>query len=358
MNRIFWLRLLFSFIALSLTTPAYAAFSDVPSNHPNAEAIAYVKAQGVVEGYSDRTFRPDNHINRAEFAKILEESIPDAEEGVGLCFNAEDFTTFSDVHSEWFWIYACMQSGRGIVQGYPDGTFRPATNINFVEAAKMLYGANHLDKRGILVTQPSEAKPWYEPYVRYLESQNAIPTSITRFDQPITRGEMAEMIYRLYYGMNDLPSQTYEGLQTSDEKLSVKLYFGDREVIVESDCGATKAVTRTIPKTSSVADATLRLLFQGTTPQEEALGYSANFDWDTDGMGEPLEPLLSYYRGVTVVNGMATVKFTGGAMAYLNNTACMQAAVKAPIFDTLMQFPSVKNVQFSVDGEIITEWDA
>ncbi len=47
------------------------SFSDVPANHSNADAIAYVKSQGIVSGYSDGTFRPDQQINRAEFAKIV-----------------------------------------------------------------------------------------------------------------------------------------------------------------------------------------------------------------------------------------------------------------------------------------------
>lgn len=190
-------------------------FSDVPSTHANAEAIAYVRAQGIVEGYSDGTYRPDQNINRAEFAKILEESIPDAPNGVGLCpMVPEDFKSFSDVHNEWFWIYVCMQQGRGIVDGYSDGTFRPAENINFVEAAKMMYGASHLDDRGILVAE-EKGSPWYQPYVVYLAERNAIPLSITSFDKKITRGEMAEIIWRIRTENTAEASMDYKSLVQS-----------------------------------------------------------------------------------------------------------------------------------------------
>ncbi len=53
---------------------------------------------------------------------------------------------------------------------------------------------------------------WYEGYVRGLAGQNAIPTSIVSFDHHITRGEMAEMIYRLKAGVAEKESRTYEEL--------------------------------------------------------------------------------------------------------------------------------------------------
>jgi predicted ribosomally synthesized peptide with SipW-like signal peptide len=42
-------------IVLSLlgAAPAYASFTDVSTSHPNYDAITYVQAEGIVEGYSD-----------------------------------------------------------------------------------------------------------------------------------------------------------------------------------------------------------------------------------------------------------------------------------------------------------------
>ncbi len=207
------MRPLFHLVPLAaLFFPATAfAFSDVPSQHPNASAIEYVQELGIVQGYEDGTFRPDTTINRAEFAKILEESIPDAEEGMDLCFGPEK--EFSDVLGpEWFWIYVCMQKARGIVDGYPDGSFRPAATINFAEATKMMYRANNLDKRGIYSERDPSSNPWFRTYVEALADASVIPVSITHFDQNLTRGEMAEMIYRMRNGHGDYRSQTYDGV--------------------------------------------------------------------------------------------------------------------------------------------------
>jgi len=49
-------------------------FSDVHSETPYYEAIKYVKDEGIVNGYSDGTYLPEKTINRAEFTKIIMEA--------------------------------------------------------------------------------------------------------------------------------------------------------------------------------------------------------------------------------------------------------------------------------------------
>ncbi len=195
---------------LLIATPAHAAFSDVPSNHPNAEAIAYVQAKGIVSGYGDGSFRPDQKINRAEFTKIIVASYVSDEEIYDCPLHGDTASLFSDLEERaWYLAPLCVAHLKGVIAGYPDGTFRPSANINFVEAAKIIVhsfdiatDAGH--------TAPSDI--WFVPYVIDLNVYNAIPTSITRFDQSITRGEMAEMIWRLKAGITNKPTQTYESL--------------------------------------------------------------------------------------------------------------------------------------------------
>jgi hypothetical protein len=102
----------------------------------------------------------------------------------------------------------------------------------------------------------------------------------------------------------------------------------------------------------------LRLLFQGVTPEEKKAGLTSSFAGLTDSQSNPVEPLLNYYQGVTITDGVATVQFSRPALAYLNAAACLQATVKAPIEDTLLQFPTVKSIQYSIDGKIFDQWDA
>lgn len=102
-----------------------------------------------------------------------------------------------------------------------------------------------------------------------------------------------------------------------------------------TSCGGTYAVTRFVPKTTGVADASMRILLEENLPE-----------------------IKQYYNGVTIKDGVATVDFDKPALSRLNSAACMQAMAKTPIEKTLKQFPTIKRVEYSIDGRLVTEWDA
>ena len=186
---------LFVFLSIPLSLSA-RGFSDVTSSTPYREAVESLQERGVVEGYSDGTFQAGNTINRAEFLKIILEGREE-----DFAFTGSD--CFPDVDaSDWFAQYVCKAKAEGIVSGYPDGFFRPERTINFVEAGKIL-------ALGFGQTIEQTSPDWYEPYARALESSKAIPPSINALDEFITRGEMAEMIWRLTENITSEPTKGY-----------------------------------------------------------------------------------------------------------------------------------------------------
>lgn len=202
-------------ISLGLAATTYAQapgpFSDVPVTHPNAEAIAYLHSQGVLEGYADGTFKPDTTISRAEFTKIATLSAY-GKSNASSCLtnypNSKPYETFTDVPMDaWYDPHVCLAMMQGVVQGYPDRTFRPQATVSFVQAAKIIAGS--------FVSYAEPTDVWYEHYVRDLAAYKAIPVSIHYFDQHITHGEMAEMIWRLGQEVSNKPSKTYEALSFS-----------------------------------------------------------------------------------------------------------------------------------------------
>lgn len=190
---------------------AEQSFSDVPATHVNAEAIAYVRAQGIVRGYPDGTFKPDTTINRAEFTAMITGRQFNSAETVDSCIDrtvtpATQTVFFRDVlRSDWFAKYICIAKERHIIDGYPDGTLKPGATITLAEASKIL--------TTLFVGNVGSDPVWYARYVGTMADAHAIPLSITRVDQQITRGELAEMIWRMKTGNIDKPSPTYEQLE-------------------------------------------------------------------------------------------------------------------------------------------------
>ena len=73
-------------ITLSLIPTGFAAFSDISGSTQYQAAIRDLQTKGVIEGYADGTFKPKSGINRAEFLKILLESRGEIAEGGNNCF--------------------------------------------------------------------------------------------------------------------------------------------------------------------------------------------------------------------------------------------------------------------------------
>ncbi|MFH1284223.1 MAG: S-layer homology domain-containing protein, partial [Candidatus Peregrinibacteria bacterium] len=110
---------------------AMASFSDVPANHHYRNSIQWMQDNGVVNGYSDGTFRSDQSVTRAEFLKMLYET-------VGMDGHDADLP-FPDIsENAWYTPYVKEAYATGVIVGYPDGTFKPNNNINFAEAAKIV----------------------------------------------------------------------------------------------------------------------------------------------------------------------------------------------------------------------------
>ncbi len=185
------------------TTAPELNFTDVSTAHPNSDAINYVQSEGIVNGYSDETFKPDQTINRAEFTKIIIGSKYSTDE-IYACTPNQTFEDVDPFQVPWIYQYSCMARNEGIINGYSDGTFKPFQNISFIEAAKII--ANTFGYEIL------ENDIWYKPFVEKLAIEKAIPISIDSFQKDITRGEMAEMVYRLKAGVTNKETNSYDDL--------------------------------------------------------------------------------------------------------------------------------------------------
>ena len=170
-------------------------FHDVSLSDPHARAIGYLKESGVINGYADGTFQPKKTVSRAETLKMI-----------FLAFGVEEKQSsksiFSDIKSEeWYTPFVLSASAIGLVNGYFDGTFRPAQTIVRGEYFKVLLKTIEAPVSAEVDTPPfvdiSESD-WEAPYAKYAKNEALLDFG-TKFypTQNITREEVAESIYRI-----------------------------------------------------------------------------------------------------------------------------------------------------------------
>ena len=100
-------------------------------NHWAKDEIQALIGLGIVDGYLDGTFKPDNKISRAEFSKMIV---------VALELEMEVYDGgFTDVSMDkWHANYVATMVKHGLASGYTDGTFGPDGNIIRNEMAAIL----------------------------------------------------------------------------------------------------------------------------------------------------------------------------------------------------------------------------
>ena len=145
-----------------ISEEAVEGFNDT-LGHWAKDYILTLKTLGILSGYPDGTFKPNQPINRAEAVKIILFA-NDLEE-----YSAPEYY-FPDVESnQWYRTYLDIAVINDIVEGYPDGTFRPGNQITRAEFLKMAVAATQTE----FVTDLSNdftdvsTSDWFHDYVSH-----------------------------------------------------------------------------------------------------------------------------------------------------------------------------------------------
>lgn len=174
-----------------------ASFPDIKSPIL-LEAVNYLNEKGIIKGYPDGTFKPDQVINRAEALKIIFESR-------GIAVENDTNSGFPDVDSNlWFAIYVTSAKKLGLIQGYADGTYKPTQFVNKAEFIKIAmlaqsyYQQPTSNESATSQFTDLSANEWYVPYITFaLEKDFLDKVSKLSPTAGMTRGEAALIIYRV-----------------------------------------------------------------------------------------------------------------------------------------------------------------
>ena len=169
------------------------SFSDLSGDEPHTPLINYLARRGLVKGYPDGTYRPLEGLTRAQAAVMLTQLVKDPESKKG--------GEFSDVPG-FHWAAAGIRkaASAGLVSGYPDGTFRPDQTLTRAEGTALTLCLSKQPNRDVSLPTLKDISPdhWAAlPISTGLASgmvTYAGDSGEFRPDAPFTRGDMARAL--------------------------------------------------------------------------------------------------------------------------------------------------------------------
>lgn len=210
-------------------------FTDVPSNFWAYESITKMTKEGIMSGYRNGTFKPNDPLSREEAASLFSNMIGDTP-SIMLA------SSFSDITSDRWSSLAIESVARAnIISGYGDNTYRPEQYMSRQEFAvvadKFLHyqGYRTEDPTALDTIHFSDQKfiaPWAQSSVRELALWGFINYSTKGLFNPekyITRGEAAEITYRLLFSKEATAIQRTIQQQQMEEtaRALIKKTFGE-----------------------------------------------------------------------------------------------------------------------------------
>ncbi len=181
-------KILLCLFGVLLTTTSHAEFADVDVTHPYFHAIDSLEEEGIVKGYeqgAQRFYKPLNSILRSEVLKVLLLAAD-----IDIVDNGADY--FADVPADqWYAPFVNTAADKAIVSGFADGNFHPAAQVSRSEFLKML-----VLSFGIPVDDEEVGENWYDRFYRSAGAFRILEDAQLSPYESISRGEVAEMIYR------------------------------------------------------------------------------------------------------------------------------------------------------------------
>jgi N-acetylmuramoyl-L-alanine amidase len=181
-------------------------------DHWAKNEIVSLSIQGIINGYPDRLFKPNNPLTRAELIYLLDKA-----KGFEMDERNPLQEEFKDI-PDGYWAYDSIVAAKqyGIVKGYPDGTFRPNQTVTREEMAAFLYRTFYSDLSAMTQNPSvvnevygSEQPIFFEdvPNLHWASKEintlaldgviKGIRERIFGLGERVTRAEAATMIYRL-----------------------------------------------------------------------------------------------------------------------------------------------------------------
>ncbi|OXT14904.1 hypothetical protein B9K06_23735 [Bacillus sp. OG2] len=185
-------------VASALAAPAGAAaasasFPDVPTGHWAYNEITALADKGIINGYSDGSFKPSQLLNRGQAAVLFTNAL-----GLEV---PENLNVFKDLKAtSYFAQYAAAVEANGVFGGYANGNFGAGDNLTREQMASVLVRAFDLKDNGeaVNVADLSKAHASHQANVKILVQNGVSVVSDNNFrpKETVSRAQFATFLYR------------------------------------------------------------------------------------------------------------------------------------------------------------------
>lgn len=176
-------------------------FPDVKKDTPYYEPIHALAEMGVIEGYTDGTFKIRDKVTRAEASRML---------SVIRGFKATKEAKFPDVKQDvWYSDGINALYSQGLIDGYPDGTFKPNEQMSRAQFARLVVEAYELPIVEDVKLPFTDVKEdvWYTKYIKTLYHYGFIKGIDEKTFAPnasIDRGDFAILLHKVETNYRDI----------------------------------------------------------------------------------------------------------------------------------------------------------
>jgi len=157
-------------------------FNDIPTTHPDYSALESLKSRGIIEGYEDGSFRPEQKVARVEALKFLALSV-DPQPKMYL-----DDLPFADIELDsWYDMYL-RQAVEMKAVSLDNDEFMPSREVNRAEFLKMLYEAKNVDLADY------QGGEWFNRYMKVAKADGVIKADDLPSDS-LSRLDIVKIVY-------------------------------------------------------------------------------------------------------------------------------------------------------------------
>lgn len=200
---------------------AFAAdFTDVSKDDSYYEAVDVLNGLGIIKGYPDGTFLPDNDVTRAEFTTMLMRAM-DMESAAATSYNPNTFpfTDCGDSSIEYALGNISMAYEKGIILGMGDGIFAPKDNVTYEQAVKMIVCA-----AGYGYAVETEDGGYPHGYIKRAEYLDILHDVNGEVGVAAKRWQIAQLIYNTF-NINLMEKITEGSYMVNDNKTWMSEYL-------------------------------------------------------------------------------------------------------------------------------------